>query len=249
MSDRWFATLVRRPYAPIRLLCLPHAGSGAGAYRRWPAAFGSSVEVSALQLPGRESRIHETPAVDPAEVADAVRRAADRPYALFGHSMGARLGFEVTRRLQDQGGPLPVRLYVSACRPPDAHGLGPYEELVDRDDADLLRGAAAAGGIPSEILASPEMCELILPPLRADLAWLAGLEYRPRPPLPVALVGFAGAGDPMVPPPAMAGWARHGSQFQQHVLPGDHFYVHSAVDALSRLISADLGLMVQVEAR
>jgi surfactin synthase thioesterase subunit len=231
------------------LLCLPHAGSGASAYRRWPAALGPAVEVGALQLPGRGSRIQEPPIVNPDDVAEAVWRAADRPYALFGHSMGGRLCYEVAWRLCERGGPLPVRLYLSACRPPDAAGLGPYEELVDRDDAELLRGAAHAGGIPPEILASPEMCELILPALRADLTWLAGLAYRPRPPLPVPLVGFAGADDAVVPPAAMAGWARHGTQFRQHVLPGDHFYVLSELGALARLIGADLSAAARIEAR
>ena len=119
--------------AAVKLFCLPHAGAGASAYARWPAAFGASVQVHAIQLPGRENRIRETPSIDPDALAATLAGSAAGPYALFGHSMGARLAFEVVRRLRAAGAPLPEVLYVSGCRAPD----------VARDG--LLDGRVAGG--------------------------------------------------------------------------------------------------------
>ncbi|MEV4085609.1 thioesterase domain-containing protein [Nonomuraea fuscirosea] len=84
------------------LFCLPYAGGGAGAYTGLLRALSALPAVPGLtvvpvQLPGRESRIAEPPAFTIAEIADEVAPATDEPYALYGHSMGARLAFEVVR--------------------------------------------------------------------------------------------------------------------------------------------------------
>ncbi|HEY0697125.1 MAG TPA: thioesterase domain-containing protein, partial [Micromonospora sp.] len=95
----WFVSTGTRPDAPTQLFCLPYAGAGAGAFRLWPAAIGPDVEVLPVQLPGRENRIMEDPRFTVAEVAAAIAERADRPYGIYGHSMGGRLGFEVVREL------------------------------------------------------------------------------------------------------------------------------------------------------
>ena len=109
----WFLTFRAEPAAPVVLFCLPPAGAGASCYRQWPAALGPEVEVRAVQLPGRENRLAEEPRIDVAGLAAAVAEAADRPYALFGHSMGGRLAYEVIRELRRTGGPLPRVVYVA----------------------------------------------------------------------------------------------------------------------------------------
>lgn len=238
----WFWTPKPRPGAARRLYCLPYAGAGASAYRQWPAALGAGVEVRAVQLPGRESRSAEPPRVDARDLAtaladDLAAGSAGRRYALFGHSMGGRLAFEVVRRLRELAAPLPDRLYVGGSRPPDAAGAGALDGLSRVNDDELVRRLSADGNLPAEIAAEPELRELFLPVLRADFTWLDNYVFRRQPPLPVPITGFAGSHDHAVPVAQMRGWERHTSAgYDLHVLPGGHFFLHDRLADLAAVI-------------
>lgn len=235
------AAAAPRAAAAIRLFCFPHAGAGASAYARWPAAFSPSVEVAPVQLPGREDRILEEPCVDPDATAYTLARSVSGPYALFGHSMGARLAFEVARRLRAAGARPPEVLYVSGCRAPDVLADGPLDGLSRVDDNELLARLRAGGGLPDEVTAEPELLELLLPSLRADFTWLDDYTYREAAPLPVPIVGFAGDQDRAAPVEQMRGWRRHTSAgFALHLLPGGHFFIRDQLPALVALIQASL---------
>jgi surfactin synthase thioesterase subunit len=239
--DRWFACPVRRPDAIARLFCLPYAGAGASAFRAWPAEFGPHIEVVAVQLPGRENRIGDSLVLDPAEIATAIAAKADRPFAIFGHSLGGRLGFEVARALRRAGAPQPVRLYPSGSRPPDAVADGPYDGLSRLGGNELIARVAAGGGIPDAVLAEPELVELILPVLRADLRWIDDYRYVPEPPLTMPLTVFAGEADGVAPAEQLAGWRRHTTAAcTVHTLSGGHFFLHGQLGELARSIERDL---------
>lgn len=241
VRDRWFSHPDPRPTADVRLFCLPHAGSGASGFRPWPAAFGPRIEVVAVQLPGREQRMREQPVIEPARVADAIAAEADRPYAIFGHSMGGRLAFEVARELRRSGRPLPVRLYPSGTNPPHLPTAGPFAGLSKVADEELAAHLAAAGGVPQEVLAVPELFALFLPVLRADLGWVDDYAFVEEPPLPMPVVAFAGQADQVATPELMQSWDRHTeAAFALHTLPGGHFFLHEQLDRLSDLIEADL---------
>ncbi|MGV9302380.1 thioesterase II family protein [Nonomuraea sp. NPDC004354] len=227
--DRWFSTPQPRPTAPRQLFCLPWAGAGAGAFQGWAAAAGPELEVLPVVLPGREGRFSEPFDLDIAELADAVSARADRPYAFYGHSMGGRLGFEVIRELTRRGERLPRRLYLGACRPPDL--VEPLAALSEVSDEELLGRLIELGGLPEELLAEPELCELVLPVLRADFTWLHEYVYEPGPPIGVPIEAFAGAEDKSVSVSAMRGWSRHTSAgFTLSVQPGGHFFLRERRD-------------------
>lgn len=243
LADEWFVTRVRRPRAPLQLLCMPYAGAGAGAYVGWPDALGLDVEVSALMLPGRERRMGEEPDVDPVRVADAVSVRVDRPYALFGHSMGGRLAFEVTRELRRRGEAMPVRLFVGGCAAPDEprDRGGRYDGLSELADDELIGRLAEGGGVPPEVMASPELLELLLPVFRADLSWIDGYNFQDEPALPVPITGFAGDLDKAAPPARMGGWCRLTTAgFTLRVIAGGHFFLHDRLAQMASLIRADL---------
>ena len=245
MSEEWFLTRIRRPLAPVRLYCLPHAGGGAAAYAAWPTAFGPDVEVSAVMLPGRERRMAEPPGIEAAAVAAAIAEDAGRdgrPFAVFGHSLGARLGFEVVRELRRGDQPLPARLLVSGCPPPDEpRGTGRYDGLSLLDDAEMLDRIADGGGIPEEVLAVPELLELLAPVFRADFEWLDAYVYREEPPLPVPMTAFAGDRDTAATPDQAAGWRRHTTAgFELRVVSGGHFFPHDRLGEVAGLILAAL---------
>jgi surfactin synthase thioesterase subunit len=238
---RWFAA-PPRPRTLAMLFCLPYAGAGTSAFQGWAAALGPDVDVQPVVLPGRQARIAEPPGIDVAALASALAARADRPYAIYGHSLGARLGFEAVRELRRRGGPLPLRLYVGGCRPPEMAGPpDPYAGLSRLGEEELVARLAGLGGMPEALLAEPELLDLVLPAVRADFAWLDGYRYRPEPPLPVPIVAFAGDADPVATPLDMRGWARHTSAgFSLRTEPGDHFFLHPRREPLAAAVRADL---------
>ncbi|MFL6129159.1 MAG: thioesterase II family protein [Mycobacteriales bacterium] len=239
MSAAWFAGPPPGPAAEVLLFCLPYAGGGAQAFRRWPQLLPAAVGVQPVLLPGRERRILEPATVDPAAVADAVQARADRPYAFYGHSMGGRLGLEVTRQLRSRDATLPVRLAVGGARAPDE--VDPFLDIVRLPDDEFVDELVALGGTPAEAMADPELRDLLLPALRADLGWLAETGPPPPDPLPVPVDAYVGDADPLDGPAEMAGWARQTTAgFRLHEVPGGHFLVHSPPPELVSRLATDL---------
>ena len=231
MQPSWMTCPEPRPGARCRLFCLPFAGAGASQFFSWKAMLPASVELCAYQLPGRESRYRE-PAFVRAETA-AEHLAAemmpwlDRPYAMFGHSMGALLTFEVARALRRRAAPLPFLLVLSAY--PAAHlqrvqapvsGL-PAEQLIER-----LRQME---GTPEAVLRDRELMNFLLPTIRADFELCETYQYQEEPPLAIPMVALGGDGDVEAPPERIAAWQRHTSHgFTHHTLPGGHFFLHTS---------------------
>lgn len=234
---QWLRPIARRADAVARLICLPHAGGAASAFRSWTAE-GSDVEVLAITLPAREARIGEPAILDVGALTEAIAQSADRPFALFGHSMGGVLGFEVTRRLRTLGAALPRRLWVAAALPPGERG--PLVGAADLPDPQLIERLGAVGGMPADLLAEPAITALFLPAIRGDLRWLDGYPAPTDEPLPVPIHAIAAAGDPYASPEMMRGWQRHTTAaFQPEVAQGGHFFPHEQAAALcARVVSA-----------
>jgi surfactin synthase thioesterase subunit len=225
----------------VRLFCLPYAGGGASTFRDWQQAFGDDVEVQPVQLPGRENRIGEDPRFTIADVAAAVAGRADRPYAIYGHSMGGRVAFEVVRELRRTGGPLPLRLYVGGARAPHVDDASLFDGLSRVDDDELLRRLGDGGGLPAGVLEHPELVELLLPLLRADFERVDGYRYTPGEPLPVPIVAFHGRFDRAVSRAQSAAWERHtAAGFALHEFDGGHFFPQERLRELAAAIRADL---------
>jgi surfactin synthase thioesterase subunit len=237
--SQWFGRANDRPDTRLILFCLPYSGGGASIFRSWPRALPGAVDVVAVRLPGREGRIAEPHSLSPAVIARAMAARTDRPYAIYGHSLGARLGFEVIRELRRIGAAQPVLFYAAASRPPDVRDPLAYSaELPDDEFLSLLIDRISA---PTELRDEPELRELLLPVLRADFEWINGYQYRPEPALDVPVVAVAGTADPVSGPLSMLGWSRHTSAaFRLHTLAGGHFFLRTAADQLLSLLADDL---------
>jgi surfactin synthase thioesterase subunit len=173
------------------------------------------------------------------EIADAIASRASLPYALYGHSMGARLSFEVLRELRRSGAPMPVRLFVGAALPP--HSPEPLARLAGLPEADFIDQLIDWAGAPPELRHEPELRALTLPVLRADFAWIKAYRYEPEPPLDVPITAFAGRDDAEFPPAAMVGWARHGlGGLRLRTLPGGHMFLHDQAERITGLITEEL---------
>ena len=167
------------------MFCLPYAGASAAVYRTWSGLLGPSVEVLSTQLPGRGWRLREAPVRElntlADQVADAIVARADRPFAVFGHSMGVWLGLEVVRRLEAVGrSPL---LFFASGRQAPSHGCTQPPMAHLDDDAFVGEVQTRYGGIPPELLTEQELLALLLPALRADIELLEAHEHAPERPL------------------------------------------------------------------
>jgi len=228
----------------MRLFCLPYAGGSAVAiYGRWARQLPAGTEVIPVELPGRGSRIGETPVPSAAAmITDALRTVLpyrDEPFALFGHSLGAVLVFEMARRLEHEYGRPPVHLFVSGFGAPDEPVTPDLAYLLpDREFRDRLHALA---GTPREVLDNDDLMELVLPTLRADFAAIAQWRYRPGPPLSCPVTAFGGLADPEVAVASLAGWERQSTaSCEVRLLPGTHFYINESPDLLLPAIASRL---------
>jgi surfactin synthase thioesterase subunit len=225
-----------------RLFCVPFAGGGAAAFRLWPRTLPADVELLAVQLPGRESRIRERPfdAIHDivAAIQPAVAAAADLPYAIFGHSMGALVAFELALALEAAGGRPPSHLFVSARRAPDEPDFAsPVHALPEAQFLDELQ--RRYGAVPEAIRQEPELLALLLPVLRADIraieCYAPDPDRRVRCPVQV----YGGIDDRHPVPAQLCGWQRVAErEVRVRLFAGDHFYLTTQRDALTADIAA-----------
>ncbi len=247
ISSRWFVRAHAAPDAAIRLLCFPHAGGGASAYHRWGKQL--PAEVLAVQMPGRENRLREPPihnlvtmaaAVVDAMQIDPLLTETSRPCALFGHSMGALLAYETARELQRRNQSLPLALFVSGRAPPDhIEGESPLHTLPDAQFIEELD--RRFDGLPAVLREEPELMELFLPVLRADITMLEQHEHQPGTSLPLPIYAFGGREDLRAQHEHLQDWARFSSQWRGlRQFPGGHFYLHNAYSTLPAVLAAEL---------
>ncbi|MFD0259737.1 thioesterase II family protein [Kitasatospora indigofera] len=243
-SERWIRRFHPAPESRVKLVCLPHAGGSAGYYLPLSELLGPGIEVLAIQYPGRQDRWHEPLVEDIGTLADlitaALRPWTGGPLALFGHSMGAVLGFEVARRLQDGPAGPPPALFASGRRAPSrtrnerVHLLG---------DDDLVAEIEALQGTAPGALADPELRALVLPGVRSDYRAVETYRCPPGVTVDVPVTVLVGDSDPRVSVAEAEAWSEHttaGSSVQ--VFPGGHFYLAEAWAEIAGRIRRDLAV-------
>lgn len=237
------------PDRALRLICFPHAGGTPSLYHDWPGLLDPAVQVVPVLLPGRGLRSHQQPAsvLGPLvrEIVEALIGAGhtDR-FAMFGHSMGALLAYEVACALRERGLPEPEHLFVSASKAPHLYGAAAGWPT---NDTDLRRMVGELGGLGPDEEMGLAYLERRLPVLRADLRLCAQYEWTPRTPLNCPMTAFSADGDPVATPAQMEAWREYTahSLLRRH-LPDGHFYLNHEAgrSALLRFVRADLDRLV-----
>jgi surfactin synthase thioesterase subunit len=240
-TSPWFQRFKPAPEAGIRLVCLPHAGGSATFFLETAKSLHPDIDVLSVQYPGRQDRWRETAVESVDELADRIAAElapwSDTPLALFGHSLGALLGFEVARRLTAAGRP-PAALFASSFRAPSILRREPAHLL---SDPDLVRELTRLGGTDARVLQDEELRELALPAIRADYRAVDSYRYRPGPPLTCPVTVLTGREDPKVAPHEAEAWRPHTTgDFEVVTFAGGHFYLMDHNAGVTGLVAARL---------
>lgn len=234
----WIRRYKPAPEAPVRLVCLPHAGGSAPFYLPVARGLAPGADVLAVQYPGRLDRRAE-PFVDDLhvlarQVTESLLPWLDRPVLFLGHSMGAVLAFEVCRRLEQEHGVRPAHLFASGRRAPSQRRA---EALHLADDATLVAEMRGLDGTDDALLASDEIVRMILPAIRNDYRAVETYRYVDGPALSCPVTVLLGDRDPKVTRPEAEAWRQHTTgPVDLHVFPGGHFFLTAHVPAVLDLV-------------
>lgn len=242
-GGEWAVQVRRRERPRARLLCVPYAGAGTAAFRAWPDRLPDWLDLWAVRLPGRETRIAEPPVDDVhaivAGVIPAVSGLDPLPYALYGHSMGALVAFELARELRRRGGPQPVHMFLSGRRAPQRPDDLPG--ICHLPKPEFLARVRDLNGIPERLFDEPGLIDVIEPALRADFAVCERYRHTTGEPLGFGLSVFGGDRDPTTDLDQLHAWrSQTAGPFVVRTYPGDHFFIHTCRDKVLVALAADL---------
>jgi surfactin synthase thioesterase subunit len=260
----WLVIVGARAAPRLRLFCFPFAGGGSAVYRTWARFIDQTIEVVAIEPPGRLGRITEAPVADMSQFVEqlvpAMHGLLDRPFAFFGHCLGALTMYETARHLIQTTHARPSHLFVSGARPPDRIAdQGAFEQRVMHD---LLKLAEFRISLPAyaqpddvfaklirhfnirateELLSHPTLRQLILPVVRAEFQMATNYQFVRAPPWEIPITCFAARGDPYVSRKHALGWGRFtNSRLQVHIREGAHFAVVDDVAFIHDVINREL---------
>jgi surfactin synthase thioesterase subunit len=238
----WLAIHKPNPRAVLRLFCFPYAGGGDWLFRDWPEFLPDTIEVCPVQLPGRGARVGEPPFTVFSSLVRAISASLaphlDKPFALFGHSLGAIVSFELARQLRRDHALQPVHLFVSGRCSPQTVDERSAKTVSDSELLEILR---RFNGTPLEAFEDQELMQLVLPVIRADFAVGNSYLYIPEPPLECAITALGGLLDPTTDRTCIEGWREHtNGRFLVRMFPADHFFLSTMQSLLHEAISKDL---------
>ena len=238
-GDRWLRKFHTTSEDAPHLVCFPYAGGSAGWFAKLSAELAGDVRLSAVQYPGRLDRLRDQPVDDLHALADQVSAvlSGTGPVALFGHSMGAVVAFEVARRLRAASAPV-SHLFVSGRAAPHLRRDANVHLLSDDD---LVTTIESLGGVEPGVLRNAELRAMVLPVVRNDYRAIETYRCAPAAPITTPVTALAGTDDPIAALPAVGEWARHTTGvFALEELPGGHFFPVSQWGTVADLVRREL---------
>ena len=243
----WLNVFQHNPEASLRLFCFPYAGGAAYIFRDWADQLPADVEICPVQLPGRGARMREASFIRVPALVTALCQELlpylDKPFAFFGHSLGALISFELARKLSHDYQLEPLHLFVSGRGAPQLEDTRPDTHNLPEDE--FVKELRRLNGTPAEVLDQPELLQLIIPTLRADFELCETYEHLTSAPLKCAITALGGLYDEDVPRERLEPWREHTSaSFSLKMLPGDHFFLHSSESMLLQILALELKVVL-----
>jgi medium-chain acyl-[acyl-carrier-protein] hydrolase len=242
--NTWIPYRRMSSHSRLRLFCFPYGGGSASVFIKWLKIFPLEIDICPIQYPGREKRIDEPQFTSLSLLIDALANVLlpelNIPFAFFGHSLGALIGFELARRLR-KNRISPEYLFVSGyCAPSIIKKELAMHVLPDLEFIEELRNYS---GTPESVLENRELMELLLPAIRADFAIKETYIYSPSVPLNCPISAFGGTKDLEVNRNDLELWKEQTTnRFQVRMFPGNHFYIHKNAEELAASICEDLAV-------
>lgn len=238
----WFRHIRSNDESKLRLFCFPYAGSGPSIFSEWPADISKVFDVMGVIYPGRESLSSQAPLNDLSDIVEKIFTNIlpylDRPFAFFGHSMGAYVSYELAKQLKERQGLSPEHLFLSGASAPHIVNENPVHALPP---SEFLRALIELNGFPLEVLQSPELVHLALPLLRADFTSCETYHYTAGQPIDTPMTALGGDNDPRVAIDELEAWQHHSTaMFSSQVFKGDHFYLREHQSQLVSSINQEL---------
>jgi medium-chain acyl-[acyl-carrier-protein] hydrolase len=229
--------------APVRLFCFPYAGGGPASYQEWSQQLGEQVEVCVVQLPGQGARAAELPLNTVEDIVagllPALQPHLTKPFAFFGHDLGAIIMFEVARALRQAGARLPAHLFASSAIAPQLYYFAPIHMLPQQRFFDTV-SAFDFPAVPAAEQASR------LPAIRADFAAMANYRYQPGAPFSCPITALLADRDILAPHNGIDAWrAQTEGQFTKHLLAGTHYFLNDDRAPLLGIITSALAAALE----
>jgi medium-chain acyl-[acyl-carrier-protein] hydrolase len=230
-GNDWVRRASPSPNPRVRLFCFPYAGGWSQIYQPWVNHLSDDIELCLIELPGRGPRLSEAPMTNLSmlveEIAINIYPYLDRPFAFFGHSMGALLSFELALLLRHQGYSEPNHLFASGHRAP--HLMRKRSPTHDLPEPEFIEELRRLQGTPEAVLINEELRELVFPALRADFRAIETYEYETDEPLNCPITVFGGLQDFDVDIASLEGWRQHTTKkFDLQLFTGNHFFLHES---------------------
>lgn len=239
----WMLCPRPHPDAGLRLVCLPYSGGRASNFNALAAELPGDIELCSIEFPGHGRRLRTPPLTRlrplVEQVTDVIAERVRPPFVLLGYSIGALIGFEVTRELGRCGWPVPSALFVAASKAPNIRSSRPPLHQLSREA--LIEGLHRLAGSRNPLLDNEELVDVMLPVLRADLAMDETYIYEPGDPLPIPITAFGGSEDWSVTRAGLEAWRQHtAGEFNIVILPGGHFFLDSARTRFAQALTAEI---------
>lgn len=248
--NKWFSVSKTKANPTLRVICIPYVGGSAAVYRNWDKYSNSNVQFLSLQLPGRGSRYSEQPYTemnslinDLSIVMGELLLESNIPYIIYGHSMGALIGFELTRMIARKGYKLPSYVVVSGAAAPDIVKNEKKYSLPTEELKDILR---YYNGTPKEILEDDELLEMFLPCIRSDLEIVEEYKFTIDNLLPCSIIAIGGENDHLVSLSEIKQWENHTQKdFHYKLYEGDHFFLKDRAKDIVRYVTENVNLQLR----
>jgi medium-chain acyl-[acyl-carrier-protein] hydrolase len=245
MNDQsWYLEYKKNPHAAIRLFCFHHSGGGASAFYPWVEHLSSSIEMIAIQLPGRENRFTEPLNNNLQDIitklSEAFHTYKDKPFFVLGHSLGALLSFELIQSIYQLHSVYPCHMIVSAAKAP--HLPFRMKHLSHLDNKTLKEELKAYNGIDEIIINNDELLDLFLPIIRSDFSISERYFYKNSVIFPCDILALSGIHDKTVNKEEILAWSAYtAGDFKHLSFPGEHFFIKEHQKNILELINQIAG--------